>query len=434
MEGLMRTDQRSEATRLSLEQELVAMKASLIRFIELLAAATPTQQGIAMLQSLQMMMDVQHCLLSHTQTGNNNIEPIGDLFSTVITQLQGQQFAESSEDEEMEDDSPPDSPESSTGGWMPKATLRPAGLTRADEGIVEVDSEGDTGDESDGHSEPDAGYDPGEHSEPDADGEPDESNEPDADEMNPENFNAENDNLFVGGDSEPDHGPGLGSLSLQLDTNGSASSDLNETVRQLADSLQRERLDDLARALQSAQHTGAASAPALQPAFRPQSIPELLLAIKSLEVESLKQGVLRRYFLKQLVSLRNNIKTQILHEHPGRKIESKVLSSLSLKRMMALAYPDIHGEETVSKSTKEYQSKYATFKQQLVAGRVWCKLDSVFGNWTFALIPTRCQSKIERLKGEKFVAFLERLYQRFGEIQELSLEAARLLEGNLVTG
>ncbi|KAK8010328.1 hypothetical protein PG990_009293 [Apiospora arundinis] len=424
MEGGIRTDQRSEATRLSLEQELVAMKASLIRFIELLAAATPAQRGIAMLQSLEMMMDVQYCLSSHSQTGINNMEPIGDLVSTVITQLQGQQFAESSDDEEMDGDRPSDSPKSSSSGRRPMATLRPAGLTRADEGIVEVDSEADTSDESDEHSEPDAGCDPSEHSEPDADGEPDESNEPDANEMNPESLNAEDDNLFVGNDSESHHGPGLGSQGLELD----------ETMRQLADSLQRERLDDLSRALQPAQHRCAASEPALEPVLQPQNIPELILAIKSLEVESLKQGVLRRYFLKQLVFLRRSIETQILQENPGRQIKTKVLRSLSLKRIMALAYPDIHGEETLAKSTEEYQSKYAGIRQQLVAGRVWCKLDSVFGNGTFALIPTGCQSKIERLKGEKFVAFLELLLERFGEIQELSSEAARLLEDNLVTG
>lgn len=57
-------------------------------------------------------------------------------------------------------------------------------------------------------------------------------------------------------------------------------------------------------------------------------------------------------------------------------------------------------------------------------------MDSVFGNGTFALIPIRCQNRIERLLQHEFEAFLRLLRGRWAEIRALSAEAARLLAGS----
>ncbi|KAK7967624.1 uncharacterized protein PG986_001901 [Apiospora aurea] len=372
------------------------------------------------------------------------MEPIRDLFPSIITQLRGQQLTEPSDEEESDDSSSHSSSEDSISWQRPMATLRPAGFCRVGDG---GDDGGDDGSD-DENGEANAG----------------DGTESNAVEEDPENTDAEEGGLFVGNDPqsdmeplgsldseldtstnhadeqdlemsvaddlEPNHEPGLGSHDSEHSAGGSASLDTTESLQQLADLLQQGRLDDLAQCLWFAQPKFTASS------LQPQNIPEMIQTIKKLEAKPLEQDVLRRYVLKQLAVVRYGLETEIRKGYtgPAELMKLRVLQLMSLKGMMALAYPDIPAGRTLKTSTQLYQHKHFQLKQQLAAGRIWCKLDSHFGNGTFALIPVGHQSKIERLNEEEFTRFLELLYPRFDEIRELSRGAAQLLPDNLANG
>lgn len=75
-----------------------------------------------------------------------------------------------------------------------------------------------------------------------------------------ENLDTEDDESFVSDNPGYGHEPDLGSLDLKPDTNANGSPGPNETIQQLADSVQLGRFDNLGRGLGSVQYKLAAFA------------------------------------------------------------------------------------------------------------------------------------------------------------------------------